>query len=134
MGSFLCLRPTTSDISSNCSATEERPRNIEEWHSLTQLSGAPTRLLDCTEGALITPRFAVRNKERDDTGAAVWVLDPWEMNRSVVDRAEVIVPGEDIAARSRPEPRSAALVHRYYNPTSFIDPTSYRPSQDARLP
>jgi len=75
--------------------TEERPRNLWEWYFLMQHSGAPTRLLDWTEGALIALYFAVRNKMRDDTDAAVWVADPWELNRSVIGRAEVIAPGAD---------------------------------------
>ena len=45
-----------------------------------QHSGAPTRLLDWTEGALIALYFAVRNK-LDETDAAVWVLNPLGVER-----------------------------------------------------
>jgi hypothetical protein len=44
------------------SLSDERPRNSWDWYLLMQHSGAPTRLLDWTEGALIALYFAVRNK------------------------------------------------------------------------
>lgn len=64
------------------SLTSERPRNMWEWYALMQHCGAPTRLLDWTEGALIALYFAVRDKPIEATDAAVWVLDPWELNRA----------------------------------------------------
>jgi hypothetical protein len=67
-----------------------------EWYALMQHSGAPTRLLDWTEGALIALYFAVRDKRDKTSDAAVWVLDPWELNRAVMGTAEVIAPGADI--------------------------------------
>jgi hypothetical protein len=75
--------------------------NRWNWYFHMQHFGAPTRLLDWTEGAHIALYFAVRdNPEYYD--AAVWVLDPYELNRLVTGREEVIPPSEpDTADRDR---------------------------------
>jgi hypothetical protein len=78
------------------SLSPERPSNAWEWYFLMQHCGAPTRLLDWTEGALIALHFAVRNKS-DESDAAVWVLDPWELNKTVLGIDEVIAPSAEAA-------------------------------------
>lgn len=62
-----------------------------EWYFLMQHFGTPTRLLDWTEGALIALYFAVRHNSAF-YDSAVWVLDPYELNKRAIKREEVIPP------------------------------------------
>jgi FRG domain-containing protein len=60
------------------------PDDEKGWYFLMQHYGAPTRLLDWTDGALLALYFSVRDlrKPRD---CAVWVLDPSWLNTQTLD-------------------------------------------------
>jgi hypothetical protein len=62
-----------------------------EWYFIMQHFGMATRLLDWTEGALIALYFAVRHNA-EDNDAAVWVLDPYELNKRVIGKEWIIPP------------------------------------------
>jgi hypothetical protein len=57
---------------------------IDEWLSLMQHSGLPTRLLDWTDGALIALFFAIYEmdsiKNPDELHPIVWMLNPIVLN------------------------------------------------------
>ena len=83
---FINHAPALSDI---------KVSNEWEWYFLMQHYGAPTRLLDWTDGALFGLYFAVR-KNMEMCDAAVWVLDPWWLNDRVFGAGydQVICPGD----------------------------------------
>lgn len=74
------------------SLSSYQPSNAWEWYFLMQHYGAPTRLLDWTENALMGLYFAVKDNEGLHD-AAVWALDPWWLNGRVIGKAEVLPPG-----------------------------------------
>jgi hypothetical protein len=83
--------------------SEHVPTNEWEWYFLMQHYGAPTRLLDWTESALSALYFAIRNNPGYHD-AAVWILDPWELNEQVLGKEDVLLPGD--ATLTRKEQRS----------------------------
>jgi hypothetical protein len=89
---------------------ENSPSGDWDWYFLMQHHGAPTRLLDWTDGALIAMYFAVR----DSTGltdAAVWMLDPFWLNRHTLKKDIVISPS---ASGALPEDKK--LLSRWLHP------------------
>lgn len=106
--------------------TTEKPKDRWEWYFLMQHYGAPTRLLDWTDGALIALYFAVRPHVESDLyegiNAAVWVLDPYELNDLSLEN-----PHRGVLASGSPDtrpylPETGNLAHRFPNKPIAIDP------------
>jgi len=94
------------------SLSSYQPSNAWEWYFLMQHYGAPTRLLDWTENALMGLYFAVRDAEGLQD-AAVWVIDPWWLNGQVLGKAEVLPPGSAGLAKADTERYRPWLPDRF---------------------
>lgn len=95
------------------------PKDDREWYFLMQHFGAPTRLLDWTDGALIGLYFAIKSQTRYRE-AAVWMLDPVWLNRKVLTKLDennhisgILLPHWKEAEAWFPEPFEQALYVAY---------------------
>jgi hypothetical protein len=75
-----------------------QPRSEWDWYFLMQHYGLPTRLLDWSEAALIAAYFAVRDRAESEDDAAVWMLDPYWLNREVARSRSHPVPVDQAEA------------------------------------
>jgi hypothetical protein len=95
------------------------PSDDKEWYFLMQHYGAPTRLIDWTDGALIALYFAVQPQERY-SNAAVWMLDPVWFNHEVLNELDqnnyiegILLPNWKEADPWFPEPFETVLHVTY---------------------
>jgi hypothetical protein len=63
------------------------PADDKGWYFLMQHYGAPTRLLDWTDGALLALSFSVRELKRP-RDVSVWILDPSWLNTKTLGEDE----------------------------------------------
>jgi hypothetical protein len=66
------------------------PKGDWEWYFLMQHYGLPTRLVDWSMGSLIGLYFALKDNI-GEAPAAVWLLDPWELNKKSTGKAELLL-------------------------------------------
>jgi hypothetical protein len=102
---------------------EAVPTDHWGWYFLMQHYGAPTRLLDWTDSALVALFFALNSDGKtplDTEDAAVWVLDPWWLNNRVLRSESIMLRNFTEAGKYLREPYSSlnsrgdTVIHPVY--------------------
>ena len=110
---------------------ETLPTSDWDLYFLMQHYGAPTRLLDWTDSPTIALYFAVR----DNPGyydSAVWMLDPYELNRRVAGKREIVAPSAPGANPKDVERVDPWLPPRWTKKHPPEDPIAIFPTHIAR--
>jgi FRG domain len=102
------------------------PENNSSWANIffMQHHGLPTRLLDWSETFSVALYFAIKDA---NTEAAIWILDPYELNKRTINRNEVIHPTDlahdynayYIARTAKLEGEVVAMSPLRHNPRVF---------------
>jgi hypothetical protein len=105
----------------------DQPRDHWDWYFLMQHYGAPTRLLDWSDNALVALYFAVssrvRNPDKHTGNPVVFAVDPWWLNDTVFGKARlstdkrpsgIISPKWDIADFYLPKDLFRDYVRKKY--------------------
>jgi len=104
--------------------TGREPQDEFDWYFMMQHFGAPTRLLDWSDGALIALYFAVKSEtyEALEYDAAVWMLDPWWLNQKTFNNEQAAIKVKESIDEEEylPKPYSTRVLSARY--PAAIDP------------